>query len=84
MRRVIQQMDNYSRGWNSLFLKNVNYSISVIFVNDSFQARVVNSIPGLIHAHAINTKPNRIFSFFIPFPIPWGVILSKRSTEIIT
>ena len=39
-------------------------------VNDSFQARVVNSIPGLIHAHAINTKPNRIFSFFIPSPIP--------------
>ena len=53
-------------------------------VNVSFQARVANSIPGLIHAHAINTKPNRIFSFFIPFPIPWGVIISKRSTEIIT
>ena len=44
-------------------------------LNDSFQARVVNSIPGLIHANAINTKPNRIFSFFIPFPIPWGVIM---------
>ena len=52
-------------------------------VNVSFQARDANSIPGLIHAHAINTKPNRIFSFFIPFPIPWGVIISKRSTEII-
>ena len=58
--------------------------IRLLSVNDSFQARVVNSIPGLIHAHAINTKPNRIFSFFIPFPIPWGVIISKRSTEIIT
>ena len=55
----------------------------VEFVNVSFQARVVNSIPGLIHAHAINTKPNRIFSFFIPFAIPRGVIISKRSTEII-
>ena len=53
-------------------------------VNDSFQPRVANSIPGLIHAHAINTKPNRIFSFFIPFPIPWGVNISKRSTKIIT
>ena len=39
-------------------------------VNVSFQARDANSIPGLIQAHAINTKPNRIFSFFIPFPIP--------------
>ena len=59
-------------------------SIIILRVNVSFQARVVNSIPGLIRAHAINTKPNRIFSFFIPFPIPWGVIVSKRSTEIIT
>ena len=58
--------------------------IRLLSVNDSFQARVVNSIPGLIHAHAINTKPNRIFSFFIPFPIPWGVNISKRSTKIIT
>ena len=58
-------------------------SLVVQFVNVSFQARVVNSIPGLIHAHAINTKPNRIFSFFIPFAIPRGVIISKRSTEII-
>ena len=58
--------------------------IRLLSVNDSFQARVVNSIPGLIHAHAINTKPNRIFSLFIPFPIPGGVNISKRSTEIIT
>ena len=57
---------------------------SVGRVNVSFQARVANFIPELIHAHTINTKPNRIFSFFIPFPIPWGVIISKRSTEIIT
>ena len=55
-----------------------------VCVNGSFQARVGNLIPGLIHAHAINTKPNRIFSFFFPFPIPWGVTISKRSTEIIT
>ena len=41
-----------------------------INVNVSLQARVANSIPGLTHAHAINTKPNRIFSFFIPCPIP--------------
>ena len=27
-------MDYYSRGWNSLFLQNVNYSISVIFKNE--------------------------------------------------
>ena len=26
--------------------------IRLLSVNDSFQARVVNSIPGLIHAHA--------------------------------
>ena len=25
-----------------------------------------------------------IENLFIPFPIPWGVITSKRSTEIIT
>ena len=57
---------------------------SSVSVKVSFQARVANSIPGLIHAQAINTKPNRIFSFFIPFPIPWGVIILKQSTEIIT
>ena len=28
-----------------------------VHVNVSFQARVENSIPGLIYAHAINTKP---------------------------
>ena len=67
-----------------LFMILLAVSIIILRVNVSFQARVVNSIPGLIHAHAINTKPNRIFSFFIPFPIPWGVIISKRSTEIIT
>ena len=61
----------------------INYLL-ILLVNVSFQVKVANSIPGLIHAHAINTKPNRIFSFFIPFPIPWGVIISKRSTEIIT
>ena len=61
----------------------INYFL-ILLVNVSFQVKVSNSIPGLIHAHAINTKPNRIFSFFIPFPIPWGVIISKRSTEIIT
>ena len=33
MRWVIQQIDNYSRGWNSLFLWNVKYSISVRFKN---------------------------------------------------
>ena len=27
------------------------------YVNVSFQATAGNSIPGLIHAHAINTKP---------------------------
>ena len=52
-------------------------------VNVSFKARVANSIPGLIHVHAINAKPNRIFPFFIPFPIPWGVVILKLSTEII-
>ena len=34
MRRVIQQTDNYSRGWNSLFLGNVKHSISVVFKNE--------------------------------------------------
>ena len=32
----MQQMNNYSRGWNSLFLYNVNYSISVIFKNEFY------------------------------------------------
>ena len=34
MRQVIQQMDNYSRGWNSLFLWNVVYNIYVVFENE--------------------------------------------------
>ena len=39
----------------------INYLL-ILLVNVSFQAKVANSIPALIHAHAINTKPNRIFS----------------------
>ena len=27
-------MDNNSKGWNSFFLKNANYSISVVFKNE--------------------------------------------------
>ena len=53
-------------------------------VNVSFQARVANSIPGLIHAHAMNTKAIWDVFFLYPFPIPWGLIISKRSTEIIS
>ena len=53
-------------------------------VNVSFQARVANSIPGLIHAHAMNTKAISDVFFLYPFPIPWGLIISKRSTEIIS
>ena len=32
-------MDNYSRGWNSLFLQDMNYSISVVFKNE-FQVKM--------------------------------------------
>ena len=53
-------------------------------VNISFQARVANSIPGLIHAHAMNTKVIWDLFFLYPFPITWGLIISKRSTEIIS
>ena len=70
--------------WGKLIITITIIIVIIIIVNVYFQARVANSIPGLIHVHAINTKPNRIFPFFIPFPIPWGVIISKRSTEIIT
>ena len=57
---------------------------SSMSVNVSIQARVANSFP-CIDTWACNKhQTNRIFSFFIPFPIPWGVIISKQSTEIIT
>ena len=40
------------------YLLNRNFNLKVKkTVNVSFQARVASSIPGLIHAHAINTKP---------------------------
>ena len=55
-----------------------------VHVNVSFQARVENSISGLIYAHAINTKPMWDLFFVYSFSIPRGVIISKRSTEIIT
>ena len=54
------------------------------YVNVYFQATAGNSIPGLYTRMRKTPNQNRIFSFFIPFPIPWGVIISKRSTEIIS
>ena len=54
------------------------------YVNVSFQARVANSISRLIRAHAMNTKAIWDVFFLYPFPIPWGLIISKRSTEIIS
>ena len=60
----------YCLGTQFTLRSEVNQSIGTIsyivifvstqdsFVNVSFQARILkNSIPGLIHAHAINTKP---------------------------
>ena len=52
-------------------------------VNVSFQARVANSIPGLIHVHEMNTKAIWDLFFLYSFPIPL-IPISKRSTEIIS
>ena len=42
-------------------------------VNVSFQARVAHSIPGLIRAHAMNTKAIWDLFFLYSFPITWGL-----------
>ena len=53
-------------------------------VNISFQARVGNSIPGLIHRACDKHQTSIGSCLLFLFLIPYGVVISKRSTEIIT
>ena len=60
---MIQQMDNYSRGWNSLFLWNVIYNIYVVFENE-FQVTMSSNQFDL---HLTLSEMSWFFNFYFLF-----------------
>ena len=65
--------------WGKLIIIIIIIIVIIIIVNVSFQARVANSIPGLIHAHAINTKAKRIFLSLLR--VLMGITVSRKTAK---
>ena len=75
---TIEQILIMRKTWGKLIIIIIIIVI-IIIVNVSFQARVANSIPGLIHAHAINTKAKRIFLSLLR--VLMGITVSRKTAK---